>query len=114
MKPGCDYDGLLDSFGIFHFDTKSVVFLKLDSNSFSFIRFCDLKNIGVCVTLVIIITCTSAAAALFCVLLAARDFAVKAIFVSEEVEHKMMRMVVDDYHFVKSLMSFASVMGGFC
>jgi hypothetical protein len=25
-----------------------------------------------------------------------------------------MRMVVDDYHFVKSLMSFASVMGGFC
>jgi hypothetical protein len=26
----------------------------------------------------------------------------------------MMRMVVDDYHFDKSLMSFASVMGGCC
>jgi hypothetical protein len=48
------------------------------------------------------------------VLFAARDFAVKAIFVSQGVEHKMMRKVVDDYHFVKSLMSFASVMGGFC
>jgi len=96
MKPGCDYDGLLDSFGRFHFDTKVVAFLRLDSNSFSFIRFCNLKNIGVCVTLVIIIiTCTSAAAAvLFCVLLAARDFAVKAIFVSHGVEHKMMRMMM--------------------
>jgi hypothetical protein len=95
MKPSCDYDGLLDSFGIFHFDTKIVVFLRLDSNSFSFIRFCNLKNIGVCVTLVIIIiTCTSAAAVLFCVLLAGRDFAVKAIFVSYGVEHKMMRMMV--------------------
>jgi hypothetical protein len=28
MEPGCDYDGLLASFGIFHFDTKSVGFLK--------------------------------------------------------------------------------------
>ncbi len=65
-------------------------------------------------TLVINITCTSAAAALFCVLLAARDFAVKAFFVFQGVEHKMMRMVVDDCHFVKSLMSFASVMGGCC